>query len=237
MKIPPEVSQELIEKLKKEQIELSKKLNLQDIKPIDQIRYVAGIDVTFTDIWKSTTTGIACITVLDIKNGFKEVETVYADKPVDFPYIPTFLAYRELPVILEAYNRLNFKPDAFIVDGMGILHPRKMGIASHFGVVTDSISVGCGKSKLIGEYEEPPNRNKAYSPVYIDRKLGGFILRTKKNTNPLFISPGNNISVESSLKLILKCLNGYKLPEPTRLAHNKLQKYRKRIIDGGKNDI
>ncbi len=225
-----EVPQELIDKLKKEQIQLAKKLKLKDKKPLSEIRYVAGIDVTFTDIWDNPTTGIACITVLDIKENFKEIETVFAVKEIDFPYIPTFLAYRELPVILKAYQHLKSKPDAFIVDGMGILHPRKMGIASHFGVVTDTISVGCGKSKLVGEFEYPPNKPRAYKPVYVDGEHRGYIVRTKKNTNPIFVSPGNNISISSSVQLVLRCLNGYKLPEPTRLAHNKLQIYRKNLL-------
>ncbi len=230
MKIPPNVPKELVERLKKEQIQLSKKLNLKDKKPLSEIRFVAGIDVTFTDIWSNPTTGIACIVVLDIKENFKEIETVYSQKEIDFPYIPTFLAYRELPVILEAYKKLTSNVDAFIVDGMGILHPRKMGIASHFGIVTDSISIGCGKSKLIGDFEEPPNRPRAYRPVYVDGELRGYVVRSKKNTNPIFVSPGNNISVFSSLQLTLRCLNGYKLPEPTRLAHNKLQIYRRKLL-------
>ncbi len=232
MRIPPDIPEELIEKLKKEQLELSRQLELKDKKPLSEIRYVAGIDVTFTDIWSNPTTGIACIVVLDIKDNFREIETVFAERQINFPYIPTFLAYRELPVILDAYKKLNTEADAFIVDGMGILHPRKMGIASHFGVVTDSISVGCGKSKLIGEFEEPPNRDRAYRPVYVDGELRGYVVRTKKNTNPVFVSPGNNISVNSSVQLVLRCLNGYKLPEPTRLAHNKLQVYRKKKLKG-----
>jgi deoxyribonuclease V len=232
MRLPPGVSKEFVEKLKKEQIQLSKKLNLKDIKPLSKIRYVAGVDVTFTDIWDNPTTGIACITVLDIKENFKEIETVFSQKLVDFPYIPTFLAYRELPVILEAFKKLTVKPDAFIVDGMGILHPRKMGIASHFGVVTNTVSIGCGKSKLVGEFEEPPNKPRAYKPVYVDGELRGYVVRTKKNTKPIFVSPGNNISVFSSVQVVLRCLNGYKLPEPTRLAHNKLQIYRKSILKG-----
>ncbi|NPA53157.1 MAG: endonuclease V [Aquificae bacterium] len=230
MRIPPDVPKELVEKLKKEQIDLSKKLNLKDKKPLSDIRYVAGIDVTFTNIWENPTTGIACITVLDTKDNFKEVETVFATKKVDFPYIPTFLAYRELPVILEAYKKLSSKPDAFIVDGMGILHPRKMGIASHFGVITDTICIGCGKSKLVGDFQEPPNNPRAYRPVYVNGEIRGYVVRSKKNTNPIFVSPGNNISLQSSVQLALRNLNGYKLPEPTRLAHNKLQAYRKEIL-------
>ncbi|MDQ7055969.1 MAG: endonuclease V [Persephonella sp.] len=166
---------------------------------MEKIRTVAGIDVTFTDVWKNPTTGIACIVVIDTAENFKVIETVYAEETVDFPYIPTFLAYRELPVILKAYEKLKTKPDAFMLDGMGILHPRKMGIASHFGAITDTVSVGCGKSRLIGDYKEPPNKKLAYSPVCLNGELRGFAVRTKKNANPVFISPGNNISVETAV--------------------------------------
>ena len=222
----------LIYKLKKEQLNLSKKLKIKDRIPVENIKTVAGIDVTFTDVWKNPTTGIACIVVIDTADDFKVIEIVYGEEIVNFPYIPTFLAYRELPVILKAYEKLKTKPDAFMLDGMGILHPRKMGIASHFGVITDTVSVGCGKSKLVGDYEEPPNKKLSYSPVYVDGEIRGFTVRTKKNTNPVFVSPGNNISVENSLKLLIKSLDRYKLPEPTRIAHILLQKYRKGIING-----
>ncbi len=220
-----------IKKLEEEQLRLAKKLNLKDRIDINSIKTVAGIDLTFTDIWKNPTTGIACIVVLDYKT-LELKEKVFAEKEVDFPYIPTFLAYRELPTILEAYKKLTIKPDVFILDGMGILHPRKMGIASHFGVITDEVSIGCGKSKLIGEYEEPENKPISYKPVYVNGEFRGYAVRTKKNTNPIFISPGNNISVESSLKVVLNTVDKYKLPEPTRLAHNFLQEYRRKKLKG-----
>ncbi len=217
-------------KLEEEQLELSKKLNLTDKIDIDNIKLVAGIDLTFTNIWENPTTGIACIVVLDYKT-LEVKEKVFAEKKVDFPYIPTFLAYRELPTILEAYKKLTLKPDVFILDGMGILHPRKMGIASHFGVITNEVSIGCGKSKLIGEFEEPENKPFSYKPVFVEGELRGYVVRTKKNTNPIFISPGNNISVRSSLKLTLNTVKKYKLPEPTRLAHNFLQEYRRKLLE------
>lgn len=220
-----------IKKLEEEQLKLAEKLNLKDRIEINSIKTVAGIDLTFTDIWKNPTTGIACIVVLDYKT-LELKEKVFAEKEVDFPYIPTFLAYRELPTILEAYKKLTIKPDVFILDGMGILHPRKMGIASHFGVITDEVSIGCGKSKLIGEYEEPENKPMSYKPVYVNGEFRGYAIRTKKNTNPILISPGNNISVESSLKVVLNTVDKYKLPEPTRLAHNFLQEYRRKKLKG-----
>jgi len=230
------VSKELIKKLEKEQLELSKRLSLMDKKNINEIKYIAGIDTTFTDIWSDKTTAISAITVLEYPS-LKEVETVFAVKEIDFPYIPTFLAYRELPAILEAYKKLRTKPDVFFIDGMGILHPRKMGIASHFGVITGEVSIGIGKSKLIGEYKEPENKPLSFRPIYVNGELRGYILRSRKNSNPIFVSPGNNISANSALKLTVNTLKGYKLPEPTRLAHNKLQIYRKNYLRGVGYDI
>jgi len=230
LRIPKDVPKELIEKLKNEQIELSKKLDLTDKKKIYDYRLVAGIDVSFLDIWSNPTTAIASIVVLDLKNNFKVVEKVFAEKVIDFPYIPTFLAYRELPVILEAYKKLKTKPDVFFVDGMGILHPRKMGIASHFGVVTGETSIGVGKSKLIGEFKEPPNKRFAHTPIYIDNELRGYAVRTRVNSKPVFVSPGNNISVKNSVQLALLSTTKYRIPEPTRIAHNSLQEYRRKIL-------
>jgi len=226
------IPKELIEKLKREQVELAKKLNLTDIKPVYEYRYIAGVDTTFLDIWKNPTKAISSIVVLDIKNNFKVIEKVFAEKVIDFPYIPTFLAYRELPVILEAYKKLKTKPDIFLIDGMGILHPRKMGIASHFGVITNTVSVGCGKSKLIGEFKEPINRRFAYNPVYVDGEHRGYIVRSKVNSKPIFISTGNNISLKSALNITLLSITRYRLPEPIRLAHNFLQEYRRKLIKG-----
>lgn len=219
-------------KLKNIQIELSKKVNLTDKIDIDKASTFAGVDCSFIQRGDQTY-GFACIVVVGRK--FDILDISYSDGKVDFPYIPTFLAFRELPLIIKAYKKLKLKPDVFIFDGQGILHPRKIGIASHFGVITDTVTVGCGKSYLCGEFVMPQNKNLAKSPIYIDNELCGYALRVKKNTNPIFISPGNNICVESSLYVIIKMLNGYKLPEPVRLAHNFLKIYRnefKELKDG-----
>ena len=222
-----------IEHLKGQQIELAKKLNLVDRIEVDKVRYVAGVDTTFLDPYKNPTIAISSIVVIDIRS-FEITEKVFGKREIDSPYIPTFLAFRELPVILEAYEKLKTKADVFIIDGQGILHPRKMGIASHFGVITDTVSVGCGKKHLYGDFQDPANKDLAYEFVY-DPKTAekiGYVLRSKKNTNPIFISPGNNISLESSLYVIIKTLDGYKLPQPVRLAHNFLSEYRKKLLGG-----
>ena len=218
-----------LNELKKQQLELSKKLKLQDKIDIRNIRTVAGIDTTFLNPYKEPTLALSSIVVLDLTD-FSVKEVVYGQKMIDIPYIPTFLAFRELPSIMEAYKNLKSKVDVFILDGQGILHPRKMGIASHFGVLTDTVTVGCGKTHLYGEYKHPENKPMSYSYVYADGEVRGYALRVKKNTNPIFISPGNNISLESSLYVIIKTVKDYKLPEPVRLAHNYLSEYRKRIL-------
>ena len=219
-----------IKELEKQQLELASKLKLKDKIPLNRIKLIAGIDVTFTNIWTNPTTAVACITVMEIGT-FEIKEVVYAKKVIDFPYIPTFLAYRELPVILEAYRKLKIKPDVFLIDGQGIIHPRKMGIASHFGVITDEVSIGVAKSKLVGSYKEPENKRFAAKPVYIDGEIRGYVVRTRKNSKPIFISPGNNISIDSAVKIAVRSIkNEYKLPEPIRTAHNLLQTYRKKLI-------
>lgn len=209
------------------QKDLSKKINLNDRLNISQINTFAGVDCTFIEK-EGKTLGIACITVLD--KDFDVLEVVYAENKVSMPYIPTFLAFREIPIVMKAYEKLKNTPEVFIFDGQGILHPRKMGIATHFGVLTDTITVGCGKSHLYGSYQQPENRPMSYTPVYVGDEIRGYCLRVKKNTNPIFISPGNNISVSSGLYVIIKMVRGYKLPEPVRLAHNLLKEYRKKLL-------
>jgi deoxyribonuclease V len=146
-----------LESLKKQQKELSKKLSLKDRINTDEIRYIAGIDTTFLNPYQNPTLAISSIVIIDIKS-FEIVEKVLAEKEIDFPYVPTFLAFRELPVILEAYKKLKTKVNVFILDGQGILHPRRMGIASHFRVITDTVSIGCGKTPLYGKYQDPKSR-------------------------------------------------------------------------------
>ena len=219
-----------LEALKSEQLSLRERLNLYDRLKLGDIRYVAGIDLTYLDIWKNPTRGIACVVVLDLKDNLRVVEVKYASQEVDFPYIPTFLAYRELPLVLEVTGKLENPVDVFMLDGMGIMHPRRMGIAAHFGVVRDCISVGCAKSFLIGDYKEPENKPMACEIVRIEGEKVGYVLRSKKNAKPIFISPGNNIACETALEVSIRCLKGYKIPEPTRLAHNYLQVYRRKLL-------
>ncbi len=122
------------------------------------------------------------------------------------------------------------KPDVLVLDGHGIAHPRRMGIATHFGIVMQTPTLGCAKSLLTGKYNEPPMEPGTATDLIHKNELIGKVLRTKKNTKPVFVSPGNLISMEQSLALILQCVRKYRIPEPTRLAHNFVNELRRQTM-------
>jgi len=185
--------------------------------------------LTFKNLKGNPTEALVSLVVVDV-NTLKPVEVVIKKTIVDFPYIPTFLAFRELPALLEVYNTSKLKPEVYFIDGQGKIHPRRCGIATHFGVETDTVAVGVAKSHLYGKYELPCARKGCFSFVR-DPKTGevlGAVVRTKSNTYPVFVSVGNNITLPTAIKLVLKT-SKYRIPEPTRLAHNVLQKKRREL--------
>ena len=142
----------------------------------------------------------------------------HADIP--FPYVPGLLSFREIPMLMQAWDRLPVKPDVLLVDGTGIAHPRGLGIASHLGLVLDIPTIGCAKSVLYGTYEEPEPEAGSSRPLY-DPKDGqiGVALRTRRGARPLFISPGHKIDLTDAERIVRACVENYRLPEPTRRAH------------------
>jgi deoxyribonuclease V len=142
-----------------------------------------------------------------------------AEVPVTFPYIPGLLAFREAPAILAALERLSLSPQVLMVDGHGISHPRRMGIATHLGVYLDLPSIGCAKSKLWGRYEMPLDEPGAWSPLWDGEEMIGAVLRTQAGASPVFVSIGHRISLENAIATVMACVRGHRLPEPTRLAH------------------
>jgi deoxyribonuclease V len=175
---------------------------------------VAGIDAGFEDEGATTR---AAVVVL----GFPELdvrERALARRPTTFPYIPGFLSFREVPAVLAALEQLETTPDLLLVDGMGILHPRRFGIASHLGVLTGLPAIGVGKSPFIGRHEPVPDERGAWRPIIDRGETIGAALRTRAGTKPLYISPGHRISLESAIDYVLRCAPRYRLPETTRQA-------------------
>jgi deoxyribonuclease V len=150
----------------------------------------------------------------------KLVEFGHAQAVAPLPYIPGFLGFREAPALVEAFQNLKQKPDLILVDGHGISHPRRLGIASHLGVLLDCPTIGVAKSILVGKPEgEPGNIPGDSVPLVWKGETIGLVLRTRTNVLPVYISPGHRISMASAKEWVIRCLSGFKLPEPTRHAH------------------
>jgi len=147
------------------------------------------------------------------------VERVRAECPVTFPYVPGLLSFREAPVILAALARLQQIPDLLIFDGQGYAHPRRMGIATHLGIVLDHPTIGCAKSRLCGTYEEPGLERGNHTWLYDKDEIIGAVVRTRTRVKPLFVSIGHRVRLESAIDIVLRCGGGVRLPEPTRWAH------------------
>jgi endonuclease-3 len=195
------------------QQELRSRVRLEPFnKPI---RTIGGADISFN---RFSTTAYAVFVVLDAKTN-ECIDRSYFIGELKFPYIPGLLSFREIPLLLEAWNRLKTKPDLLMMDGQGVAHPRRLGIASHFGVLTDFPTIGCGKSRLTGTYLEPPNEAKAFSELKHNQERIGFAYRTKRNTGPIFVSPGHRVDFGSTLKILRAMDFKYRIPEPTRQAH------------------
>lgn len=179
------------------------------------VRTIAGADLSFN---RFGTTFYAGIVVLR----FPELQPLaysLIKAEIHFPYVPGFLAFREVPALLDAWELLPEKPDILVADGHGIAHRRRMGIASHFGVLTGQATLGCAKSILFGKYEEPGTEKGAYTAIKDGQETIGWALRTKKNIKPVFVSPGHLTNLQDSLDIIMQCTRRYRIPEPTRLAH------------------
>ncbi len=183
---------------------------------LDDIRTVAGVDVSYGEV------GRAAVVVLSFP-GLEVLEEVAIEGAARFPYIPGLLSFREGPLALAALERVQTRPDVLMFDGQGYAHPRRLGLASHLGVYLDMPSIGVAKSRLVGTYAEPGPNIGDRSPLVHRGEVVGVALRTKPRTNPLFVSAGHKLDLETAVAVVLRSLRGYRLPEPTRLA-DKLTK-------------
>ncbi len=188
-----------------------------EVIPTDQfgtINTVAGVDIGLKkDI------ALASVVVLSFP-GLQVVDSEVAACAVRFPYIPGLLSFREVPPLLTAFDRLRTEPDLVIVDGQGIAHPRRFGLASHLGLILDKPTIGCAKSRLWGRYEEPGPEQGAYTHLVDKGEVIGAAVRTRTNVRVVYVSVGHRISLDSARTLTLACCRGYRLPETTRHAHN-----------------
>ena len=192
---------------------LARELRIEDDYPHPP-RRIAGFDVGFEDDGATTRAAAVLLDAHSLRPLRQEIARV----PTRMPYIPGLLSFRELPALLAALDALGETPDLAFVDGHGIAHPRGLGIAAHFGVVTGLPSIGVAKKVLVGRHEEPgPDRGDRTDLIHRGHTIAQ-VLRSKPRCRPLIVSPGHRVSMASALALTLHCLRGYRLPEPTRLA-------------------
>lgn len=195
------------------QRELRAHLILED--RLSPVQRVAGVDVGFEAGGTVTRAAVAMLGY----PGLELLETAIARRPTTFPYIPGLLSFRELPAVLEALEQLPELPDLLLCDGQGIAHPRRFGIASHLGLLTDIPSIGVAKTRLCGTHEEPPHQRGAWTPLRVEDEVIGAVLRTRPGVKPLYISPGHRISLATAIQYVMACCTRYRLPETTRHAH------------------
>ena len=209
------------------QIQESLKGQLILKKPRGEVRIVAGTDVSYD---KHSDRFFAGVVVFKLNKKLEKIEEASAVGKASFPYIPGLLSFREVPILLKAVKKLKNNPDVFLFDGQGIAHPRHFGLASHMGLIIDKPSIGCAKSRLVGEYKDVENIPGTYSKLLYKNKTVGAVLRTKINTKPIFVSPGHKIDLPFAIRIALKTCRGYRIPEPIRQAHLLVNKLRKNLL-------
>ncbi|MGQ9569935.1 MAG: endonuclease V [Thermodesulfovibrionales bacterium] len=203
---------------------LREKAEIMPLKRPPEI--IAGVDAAFST---DKVIGVACAYTYPDLTFVKES---YSIAKLMFPYVPGFLSFREGRAIIRAIHRLKIKPDVILFDGQGIAHPKGLGIATHIGIILDIPTIGCAKSRLIGEYKEPGTKKGNWSFLRYKGKIVGAVLRTKDNVRPLFISPGHRTDLKNSIDITLACAKKYRIPQPLRRA-DFISKKIKRTVSAG----
>lgn len=200
------------QQLRQQQVELAQQVILNDefVPP----RFIGGADVGFE---QDGTVTRAVIVVLSWSE-LQLVEYQIARIPTQLPYIPGLLSFREVPGLMAAWEKIQQKPDLVLVDGQGIAHPRRFGVACHFGLLADVATIGVAKSRLCGDDVELNAEPESVEMLKVAQEQLGWVYRSKKRCNPLYLSPGHKVSFISSLEWVKRCIQGYRLPEPTRFA-------------------
>jgi deoxyribonuclease V len=184
------------------------------VAPLDrQPEVLAGIDVSV----KGGQARAAVVLLSYPEN--TPFQTATAAMPVSFPYVPGLLSFREGPVVLAALGQLERRPDVLMFDAQGWAHPRRMGLATHLGILLDMPAVGCAKSRLCGTHGEPDEQKGSWTPLMDGDEVIGAVVRTRDRVQPVFVSVGHRVDLETAVSLVLGCATRYRLPEPTRWAH------------------
>lgn len=191
-------------------------------------RHVAGIDVGFRD---GNRTAVGAAVLLSYPQ-LELLDYAVASEPARMPYISGLLSFREIPAIVAALDKLEIIPDIILCDGQGIAHPRRLGLASHLGLVIDMPTIGVAKSRLVGEQREPGLEKGSWTPLMDKGEQIGIVLRSRANTRPLYISIGHRVSLDSAREIVMQCCPRYRLPETTRWAHRIAGGLRPEIVDG-----
>jgi len=178
-------------------------------------RLIAGVDISGEKAQGMATAAVVVLSYPELR----VVEMEVTQGKIEFPYVPGLLSFRESPLTLAACQKLTVTPDLIMVDGQGIAHPRRMGLASHLGLFLNTPTIGCAKSLLCGSHEVPAEKPGSYTEIIDGGETIGAALRTKPGTKPIFVSIGHKIDLQSAIRWVLECCRDYRLPEPTRLAH------------------
>lgn len=181
----------------------------------ERVRLVAGVDASYA---RAGGTAYGAVVVLRLPD-MTVVARAGAAMPMAFPYVPGLLSFRELPVVIEAFRRLEVAPDAVICDGQGVAHPRGLGIAAHLGLWLDLPTVGCAKTRLVGEHGPPAAVAGGWTALTFEGRSLGAVLTTRAGVKPVYVSPGHKTDVGSAVSLVWSCCRGRRLPEPVRAAH------------------
>ena len=181
---------------------------------LNTVKFVAGVDVGFSD---NDTISQAAVVVLSFPD-LQLQDYAISRGQTTFPYVPGFLSFREVPVVLNALTKLTITPDIILCDGQGIAHPKRFGLACHLGVLTDIPTIGVAKSRFIGTHEELPSEKGSWKPLIDQGEIIGAVVRSRTNVKPIYVSIGHKISLETAINYLWRCLTQYRLPETTRLA-------------------
>ena len=187
-----------------------------------RIGTVAGVDVCLLADDERAVAGVVVMRLED----FSVVETASALVAVEFPYVPGLLSFREAPAMVAAARKLKVAPDVVIVDGQGLAHPRRFGLACHVGVELDWPTVGCAKSRLIGDYREPGMAKGCACQLKQDGEVIGSVVRSRAEVKPLYVSVGHRVVLDEAVRVVLRCCRRYRICEPIRAAHELVSELR-----------